>query len=416
MRAFQTAILGLCFTVSAATAYAQGVSSGLPSQRVLARFGLERAWWSHATMNPARESVRHISLDEEHLYMQSSGGVVTAFDNETGKRLWAVQLGRRDLPGYAAVSNGDQVLVVAGIQMFALDKFTGEIQWEIKLPKQPSTSPAIDNQRVYVGMLDGSIFAFDIRKINELYEENLLPQWSAESISWRFKSAKEVAAPPVTTGLVVSFASYDRSLYAVSSTNRKLRWQFETDHPVSAPLGRTKDSIFLAAEDLYVYCLDIENGQIRWDFLTSFPVRETPRIIDEQVFLIPDRGGMFCLSKSFGDLLWFQPNIRKFLGATRTRLFTSDAVGNIIVMSRKDGSSLGALPLRGYSVRLENDRTDRLYVATRSGLIVCLRELGQEFPRYHMNPELQPILPIFAPENAEDDADADASDDDVGDN
>ena len=113
-------------------------------------------------MNPAREKVRHISLDEEHLYMQSSGGVTTAFDNETGKRLWAVQLGRRDLPSYPAVSNGDQVLIVNGIQMFVLDKFTGEIQWEIRLPKQPSTSPAMDDRKVYVGMLDGSIFAFDI--------------------------------------------------------------------------------------------------------------------------------------------------------------------------------------------------------------------------------------------------------------
>ena len=57
---------------------------------------------------------------------------------------------------------------------------------------------------------------------------------------------------------------------------------------------------------------------------------------------------------------------------------------------------------RDLSVRIQNDRTDRIYLGTESGLIVCLRERGQEFPKFHMYPERSPILPEMAPDDPTD--------------
>ena len=68
------------------------------------------------------------------------------------------------------------------------------------------------------------------------------------------------------------------------------------------------------------------------------------------------------------------------------------------LLSRENGGLVGALPLRQFTVRLENDRTDRLYMATQSGLVTCIREKGSGFPLYHMFPDRRPILPEFAPE------------------
>ena len=42
-------------------------------------------------------------------------------------------------------------------------------------------------------------------------------------------------------------------------------------------------------------------------------------------------------------------------------------------------------------------------MATKSGLIVCIREQNKEFPTYHMFPERQPILPEFASDEPVDD-------------
>jgi len=73
-------------------------------------------------MNVYRDKVAHLALDEESIYVQSTGGAVTAFDTETGQKRWAVQLGREDVPSYAATSNDEIVLINAGVFMHAIKK------------------------------------------------------------------------------------------------------------------------------------------------------------------------------------------------------------------------------------------------------------------------------------------------------
>ena len=113
---------------------------------------------------------------------------------------------------------------------------------------------------------------------------------------------------------------------------------------------------------------------------------------------------MNCLSRISGRRKYWRPNYVDFVGATRQLLFVSDRVNNLVVLSRKDGALVGALPYRGYKYRYANELTDRIYMATQTGLVVCLREIGQEFPTFHLYPERQPILPEFTPEEDEDPA------------
>jgi len=107
---------------------------------------------------------------------------------------------------------------------------------------------------------------------------------------------------------------------------------------------------------------------------------------------------MHCLTTLSGRERWWRPKIVDLLAVTPTTVFASDLGGNVVLLSRNNGSVRGALPLRQYDFRQPNDRTDRLYLATTSGLIVCLREKGREFPIYHANPENRPIIPEFTPD------------------
>ena len=107
---------------------------------------------------------------------------------------------------------------------------------------------------------------------------------------------------------------------------------------------------------------------------------------------------MFNLALRTGDEKWERPGITDVLGASRSRLFCSDVLGNIVLLQRSTGRPLGTLPLRSFSVRLQNDRTDRLFLATPSGLVMCLREQGSEFAHYHKYPERAPIVPDVEPD------------------
>lgn len=371
----------------------------LPTQRLLAPYGLERAWWNQATIDPARDRVRYLVADEDVLVVQTRSGMVTAFDAENGKRLWARQLGRRDAVSFPAVMNQDLALILSGSNLYAIRKFTGGLHWTLRVPVAPSTSPGIDEDLVYIGARDGSVFAFDLRKVLKFYKEGLLPQWSYQAMAWRYKGFKEVVTPPLSTGRVVNFATRGGSLYSVTTKFRKLVFQFETDAPVSAPLAMSQRSLFLPSEDFKLYCLNAENGETLWVYNAGLPIRKKPEVVEEEVYVTPSSGGIHCVDALTGKRKWWRPKVTDFVAASRESVFASDTISNLLILRREDGALLGALPLRSFSVHFANDRTDRIFLARPNGLVTCLREKGSEFPVYHRHPERQPILPEFAPDS-----------------
>ena len=372
--------------------------SPLPAESMLNRNGLTRRWWSHATINPRRDKLLHMAVDEQFLFLQSSSGTVSAFNCESGKRLWARPIGPSDRAIYPVTLNDEFLFVVAGLKLYAVRKATGDIAWELEIPGQPSSSPAADDQRVFVGCLDGSLYAFDLALVRDLYSQGLLPQYTEETIAWRYRTSKEIVTPAVPQGALVAFASRNGSLYIVAAEDRKLKFQFETDAKLSAPIVPYGDTLLVASEDSSFYSLNARSGKSVWQFTTGNVIRRPPVLIDDEVYLLPERDNLYKLSAETGQPLWPQarPRIMDFLAAGSRWIFVADHQNNLVVLSRETGSTETRLPLSRFTKHLINDRSDRIYVATETGLVMCLHELGRDFPRFHMHPDRQPLLPDLA--------------------
>ncbi|HET6425872.1 MAG TPA: PQQ-binding-like beta-propeller repeat protein [Planctomycetaceae bacterium] len=371
---------------------------GFIPSTTLNRFGLESAWTAQAVLNPSRDKVAHLVLDEELIYVQATNGIITAFDTETGVRAWAVRLGRFDEPSFPAESNETMVMVVVGTHLYAIEKRTGNIVWSLRLPGAPSTSPSADATQVYVGTLDGSVYAYSLKKIKELYGERKLPEWSHEALVWRYQAAKEITSPPLTAGRTVNFASRDGSVYAVSTERRELTFQFETDKPIVAPMAQWGDTQYLASEDFTFYAINATSGQVRWQFIAGLPIRTPPEVVRGNLYIHPDRGGLFCLDAVTGVQKWWLPRLQQFVAVANDIVFARDDNKDIIMVSAADGRTIGRLPTARFTRHVSNDRTDRIYLATDTGRIAALRFRGRDFPVYHKHPERLPLLPEFAPE------------------
>lgn len=371
----------------------------LPTHQQLSRLGLERAWWGQAVLNPHRDKIRHVSIDEEIVYITATSGVTTALDAETGQQLWAVQLGRFDPPSFPAISNEDLAMIIVGSTMYGIEKRTGKTVWTLVLAGQPSTGPAVDEKHVYFGTLDGMLYAYSLQKIQKLYGERRLPQWSMEAQVWTYKVGKEITSPPITTGRVVNFASRDGSLYSVTSKERKLIFQLETDRAIVAPLVRLDNMMFMASEDFTFYALNLLNGNVKWEFTSGLPIRKAPWAIAPDLYVLPDRGGMYCLDPATGAKRWWKPDVSNFVAVTGGAVAASDDEGNLVMISRDKGETIGALPLRRFTVRTGNDRTNRIFLATENGLVLCLRQIGQTYPVYHRYPDRLPLLPEIVPDD-----------------
>jgi hypothetical protein len=126
-------------------------------------------------------------------------------------------------------------------------------------------------------------------------------------------------------------------------------------------------------------------------------------LIQDEVYLMPEHGSLTKLSAATGRPLWPRPvpQVDTLLAASSERLYGADNYNNLMVLTRDDGRVLGRLPLDGFTKHVTNDRSDRIYVATESGLVMCLHESGRDFPRYHLHPERLPVLPEFAPEGSD---------------
>jgi outer membrane protein assembly factor BamB len=388
----------LLLTLLMGSGYSQPATqqSTFPTVAQLNRYGLTMAWWNQATINPSRDTVRHLTADEQVVYVQSSAGAVTAIDMETGRKLWAMHLGRPDAPSYPVTSNDELALVMTGLDLFALDKWTGNLVWRLRMPHQPSTSPVMDETQIYVGTLDGSVYTFNLKKIRELFGLNLLPQWSYQTISWRYKTSNTIHTPPIPWGAIVNFASENKTLYSVTKEGRDLKFQLETDAPISAPMTQSDGYLFMASQDFNVYAVNLINGKIRWQFVTGLPITVAPKAIGENLYVSPKRGGLYQLSTITGRQKWWQPDLVDFVAESQNYTFATSVRGDLVILDKETGGSWGTLPVRHFTVRYPNERTDRLIMATPSGVVMMIHERDQEYPKFYKNPDHRPILPEFA--------------------
>lgn len=400
----------VCCVGTEAGAQSDPLVRGIPNSSTLSRFGYEVAWVGQAVLNPGRDAVEHVSLDEETLFVNGTNGVLTAFDAENGQRLWAQRLGDFDGPSFPTVSNENLVLAVFGITMYGIEKRTGDIKWHIRLPGAPSTGPSIDENQVYVGMLDGSVYAFSLKRIEELYREQRLPDWSYQTITWRYQASLEVTSPPVPTDGAVNFASRDGSLYSVAKDRRKLNYQFETNAPIVAPMALVGQTQFLASEDFTFYAINAANGVVLWEFVTGLPIRKAPVALGDSLYVMPDRGGMYSLNVVNGGQQWWHPKLTAFVSQISNSIVTRDLDQNLVVLDRASGAIYGRIPASFYDKHAVNDRSDRVYLASSRGQIMAIREAGRDYPIFHRYPERRPILPELAPEDDDMNA-APASDD-----
>lgn len=380
----------------------------LPGPRQLSRLGLERAWSGQAKLNPLRDKVTQFVVDEDMVYVQTTTGLITAFDAESGREAWAVLLGRNDDPMFPVVSSEDEALIIVGPSLYSLSKSTGQIRWELRLPEAPSTGVAVDETQVYIGTLDGAVYAYDRKRIRGLFEESLLPGWSRDALVWKCQVGKAISSPPIPTGRIVSFASLDGSLYGVTASRRQVVYQLETNNPIRTPVAYAShrnlltnvvtDWTFIAAEDQSFYSVESETGRVRWEFITGNTVSVAPMAIGYDLFVILDRNGAVCLDQRDGKPRWSRPNLTGLIAVAGNTVFGSDVEGNLISVDRGDGAVNATVNLRRFPHRIANELTDRLYLASDAGTVVCLRQTGRRFPTYHRHPERLPLVPEFAPE------------------
>ena len=396
-------LLTLGLFASPVPAAAQILGSGLPNKTLLDRFDLELAWANQATINVDSDVVTHLTADEEVVVIQTRSGMMTIFDGRSGAKLWDAQLSTANQYSFPVSTNSDKLFLVLGSTMYARDKFNGNQLWTLRLPSSPSTSPTVDDQRVYVGLMTGDVYAFDLDELASLQERGLLPTWRQNAQAWRVSTSARIVGPPISNGRFVAFTNSEGVLYSFGAEHRSLNFAFESRVAASAPLewGTGKEDgvnmtyIYYASGANNFYCIRTTNGTAKWTYVSGAPILTQPSVIDDDIFLTPLESGTYNLNPATGEVRWWSPESHGFVAATPTRVYGTDSAGNLAILGRKDGGLIGMIPMKDFSIRVRNDRTDRIFVCTTRGRVACIKEKTIEQPIYHRHPNRRPIVPIL---------------------
>jgi outer membrane protein assembly factor BamB len=383
-----------CFAVAAP---ALALDKDLPDTRDLERIGLVNGWWARAVVDSKQDELEYIRCDEQIVLVQSRQGLFTAFRADTGRQLWSVLLGGPKYRAFPAAMNETEVVVALGLNMFSLDKFTGETRWTLRLPGHPSCTPEIDSNQIYIGTTDGSVYAYSLRMIRKLFGERKLPGFTHLAQVWRYKTPDAINAI-ASNGTVVDFTSSRGTLYGVDAKERALRYQIETSASIRTPFGRTNNAVFMPTTDGRLTCLSLDNGRVRWEFTAGTEILSRPRAIGPNVYLSPARAGLYSLDSESGSELWRQMTAAEFTAATDNRIYAYDSVGKLLVLDMATGRVTGSLPMRQFPIHFGNELTDRIIVASTDGLVASFHEQGRVMPVFHRNPDRRPLLPDMAPD------------------
>jgi outer membrane protein assembly factor BamB len=163
------------------------------------------------------------------------------------------------------------------------------------------SSPAVVNDKVYVGSDDGYVYAL-----------NATTTTPNGVLIWRYKTGGAVRSSPTVVDGQVFIGSDDGCIYSLNATNGELIWKYNTGSPVRSSPAVSNEKIIFGSNDGYVYALDrfyLVNGTpyLIWKYFTGDAVHSSPAINDGRVF-IGGCGVVYCLNEnttdSNGELIW----------------------------------------------------------------------------------------------------------------
>ena len=347
--------------------------AALPKEETVARYGLVRRWYGYAPVDGVREKVQSIMVVGDQVHLQTNASRIHVMHAESGKLLWSAQLGR-PIPGqFGSAINSKSVFAIHGTSLYRLDRLDGTQRWTFRLPSVPNAAPSADESHVIVSTADGRVYLYAAED---------------HELIWYYQTNKPVSMPAALLDERIACASEDNMMYVFQVASRNPTLRFQTDGPVSAPMATFGARLVLVpSRDYNVYCVDVRTGEERWRYTSGAEIRRPVSVIGDEAYVLPEDNGMHVLNAGTtakrGERLWWYPRAQEFVAASEKRVYAADKFHQLLILDRSNGRVLGVWDTHEFDFRARNETNDRLSLATRDGLIVCLHERENKEPFVH---------------------------------
>jgi len=327
---------------------------------------------------------------EGRVFVMDSESRVRAFDQETGEKLWAVNLTPREeedgvVGGGLAAQYNRLFATTSYGEVYSLDPKTGGMYWKVNLGAPLRAAPTAAEDLVFVTTYDNRIYA-----MNVLTGET----------EWDYEGGAETtgllgaASPAVEKGtVVVPFSSGE--LFALRAANGAQAWsdQLQRKRRLSSLTSLAdinafpvidRGMIFAASYSGQMVGIDLRSGNRKWS--QEISTLQTPWIAGDFVYVVSTDGELVCLSRKNGLIRWVRslgkfedPEDKTGLIVWSGPVLASDRLilvsnyGIAVSVSPYDGKILGKVELSDTASLAPVVAGGMLFVLTDDAQLVAFR-------------------------------------------
>jgi outer membrane protein assembly factor BamB len=365
-------VISRAIGILAAVAVLSGDARG--AHRMLAegdatRLGLTRSWFTQVRLDSARNRIERMVLMGDRLTVLTTAGLVQEIDARSGKTYWTAPIGNENYPSLGPAGNDNVVAVVNGSTLFVLDRKDGKPLIIRPVGGAPGATPAVAEKYVFVPLVTGRIEGYP------LGDQKIAP--------WFYQSFGKAMVPPLATPESVVWTTANGHLYVGNSNDLVMRYRLETGSDIVAPPSYHRPFVYVGTVAGNLYAMNELTGARQWRYATGFPITRAPAAIGDRVYIASEQPALHCIDAIKGDRLWEAPNVVQFAAASKNRIYCVDDLGAFVVLNATSGATLARISSGSPVKTMVNDQTDRIYMFSPEGMVVCLHEAGAIEPLYH---------------------------------
>jgi outer membrane protein assembly factor BamB len=240
---------------------------------------------------------------------------------------------------------------------------------------------------VFVGLITGGLVAFNAPNGN---------------LEWQVSTRGALRSRALPAGKVVVFASAEGKVYVSRSDFLQPLIRWSAVGPIVAPMSSYgARTILVGSEDKSLYSVDIFTGLTNWSFPTGAPIDIEPMVGGEDVYVVNKEGFFSRVDVKSGSPYWTISTLGgPLLAVTSKRVYLESRDGDLFIVDRDNGHMIAdprdthqraGVNIRNFEFGPTNHVNDRLYMGSKSGMILCLREIDQVRPRPLRDASQKPI-------------------------
>jgi outer membrane protein assembly factor BamB len=238
---------------------------------------------------------------------------------------------------------------------------------------------------------------------------DLRPKGIEPSLRWEYGMTGRLDYPLVLTPARVWAISGGQLVMAVSKVDKKREVAADLLTRVAAQPGQAGTIGYFPLDDGNLMAVDLTGGNAiagvnqLWRSNVGGIMNRTPLVTADAVYTAGDNSGVARVDRKSGEVIWRSDNTADLVAAVNHEfVYVRDRQGRLLVFDARratDPTRRFAAPLTGvdagqFTVPVMNTVTDRIYLATETGLIMCLRDASSKYARpVHMAPPLLVDLP-----------------------